>query len=61
MPGKETFELWKQYFRDLLEQTATAYADGATLEQAKKRVSDYLISKCATKFDPKFPQRWAAT
>jgi cyclase len=56
MRGKETFELWKQYFRDLLEQTAAAYADGATLDQAKNRVSDYLISKYATKFDPKFPQ-----
>jgi hypothetical protein len=22
MRGKETFELWKQYFRDLLDQTA---------------------------------------
>jgi hypothetical protein len=38
------------------EQAAAAYAGGATLEQAKKRVSDYLISKYATKFDPKFPQ-----
>jgi glyoxylase-like metal-dependent hydrolase (beta-lactamase superfamily II) len=56
MRGKETFELWKQYFQDLLEQTAAAYAEGATLDQAKKRVSDYLISKYATKFDPKFPQ-----
>ena len=56
MRGKGTFELWKQYFRDLLEQTAAAYADGATPEQAKKRVSDYLISKYATRFDPKFPQ-----
>ena len=56
MRGKETFELWKQYFRDLLEQTAAPYADGATLDQAKNRVSDYLISKYATKFDPKFSQ-----
>ncbi|GAC1668097.1 MAG: MBL fold metallo-hydrolase [Candidatus Acidiferrum sp.] len=56
MRGKQMFELWKQYFRDLLEQTATAYADGATLDQAKKRVSDYLISKYAAKFDPNFPQ-----
>jgi glyoxylase-like metal-dependent hydrolase (beta-lactamase superfamily II) len=56
MRGKETFELWKQYFRDLLEQTAAAYADGATLDQAKNRVCDYLISKYATKFDPKFSQ-----
>src|SRR5256884_9295148 len=42
MRDKQKFELWKQYFRDLLEQTAAAYADGATLDQAKKRVSDYL-------------------
>jgi cyclase len=56
MRGKQTFDLWKQYFRDLLDQTAAAYADGATLEQAKKRVSDYLIAKYAAKFDPRFPQ-----
>jgi cyclase len=56
MRDKQTFELWKQYFRDLLDQTAAAYGDGATLDQAKKRVSDYLVSKYAAKFDPKFPQ-----
>ncbi len=56
MRGKQTFELWKQYFRDLLDQTAAAYADGATLDEAKKRVSEYLISKYAAKFDPKFRQ-----
>jgi cyclase len=56
MRGKQTFDLWKQYFRDLLDQTAAAYADGATLDQAKKRVSDYLIAKYAAKFDPRFPQ-----
>jgi cyclase len=54
--GKQTFGLWKQYFRDLLDQTAAAYAEGATLDQAKKRVSDYLISKYAARFDPKFPR-----
>jgi len=56
MRDKQTFELWQQYFRDLLDQTAAAYADGATLDQAKKRVSDYLVSKYAAKFDPSFPQ-----
>jgi cyclase len=56
MRGKQTFDLWRQYFRDLLDQTAAAYADGATLDQAKKRVSDYLIAKYAAKFDPRFPQ-----
>jgi glyoxylase-like metal-dependent hydrolase (beta-lactamase superfamily II) len=54
MRGKQTFELWKQYFRDLLDQTAAAYAEGSTLDQAKKRVSDSLIAKYAAKFDPKF-------
>ena len=56
MRDKLTFQLWKEYFSDLLDQTAAAYADGATLDQAKKRVSDYLVSKYAAKFDPKFPQ-----
>ncbi|PYU79441.1 MAG: hypothetical protein DMG50_23840 [Acidobacteria bacterium] len=56
MRDKQKFELWKQYFGDLLEQTAAAYADGATLDQAKKRVSDYLISKYADRFDPNFPK-----
>ena len=35
---------------------SVAAADGATLDQAKKRVSDYLIAKYAAKFDPRFPQ-----
>jgi len=38
MRDKRTFELWKQYFRDLLDQTAAAYADGATLDKLKARV-----------------------
>jgi len=28
------FELWKEYFTDLLDQTAAAYAEGATLVEA---------------------------
>jgi hypothetical protein len=41
--------------RDLPEQTAAAYADGATLSKLRSafRLSN---SKYATKFDPKFPQ-----
>jgi cyclase len=56
MRGKQKFELWKQYLSDLLDQTAAAYTNGATLDQAKKQVSDYLVSKYAANFDPKFPQ-----
>jgi cyclase len=55
MRGKQKFELWKQYFRDLLELTTTAYVDGATMEEAKKRVSEYLTVRYADKFDH-FPQ-----
>jgi glyoxylase-like metal-dependent hydrolase (beta-lactamase superfamily II) len=56
MQGKQKFELWKQYFRDLMDHTAAAYGDGTSLEEAKKRVSELLISKYADKFDPNFPR-----
>jgi cyclase len=56
MQGKQKFELWKQYFRDLLDETAQSYARGATLEDAEKQVSQILIPKYAAKFDPAFPQ-----
>jgi len=56
MHGKERFELWKRYFQDLLDQTASAYSQGASLDDAKKTVSEFLIKKYADKFDPAFPQ-----
>src|SRR6266478_4392592 len=56
MHGKQTFELWKQYFGDLMERTAEVYAEGASLEEAKKSVSDFLVKKYADKFDPNFPK-----
>lgn len=55
MHGKETFELWKAYFRDLLDETARVYGSGASLEEAQKQVSATLIAKYASKFDPGFP------
>jgi glyoxylase-like metal-dependent hydrolase (beta-lactamase superfamily II) len=58
MHGKQKFELWKQYFRDLLESTTAAYVEGATMEEAKKRVSEFLTTKYADKFDH-FPQNVA--
>jgi glyoxylase-like metal-dependent hydrolase (beta-lactamase superfamily II) len=60
MHGKEKFELWKQYFQDLMDRTASVYAEGATLDEAKKAVSDFLIKKYADKFDPNFPKSVAA-
>jgi cyclase len=56
MHGKDKFEMWKQYFRDLLDETAQAYGNGASLEDAQKQVSKTLIAKYAAKFDPNFPQ-----
>lgn len=55
--GKGKFELWKQYFGDLLGETARVYSEGVTEEEAEKRVSKLLIPKYASKFDPLFPQR----
>jgi cyclase len=60
MHGKLRFELWKQYFQDLMDRTAAAYAEGAPLDQAQKTVSEFLIRKYADKFDPKFPQNVTA-
>jgi hypothetical protein len=48
--GKEKFELWKQYFRDLLGETAQAYSEGASEEDAEKSVSKLLTAKYAAKF-----------
>jgi len=54
--GKEKFELWKAYFRDLLNETARIYGEGASLEEAQKQVSTILIARYASKFDPNFPR-----
>jgi len=56
MRGKERFELWKLYFHDLLDETAKAYARGASLDDAEKQVSKILVAKYADKFDPSFPK-----
>lgn len=56
MKGKQKFELWKQYFQDLMDQTASAYSSGASLDDAKKKVSAALVAKYAGQFTPAFPQ-----
>jgi glyoxylase-like metal-dependent hydrolase (beta-lactamase superfamily II) len=56
MHDKETFELWKTYFHDLLDDTAQVYSKGASLEEAQKQVSGMLSPKYASRFDPTFPQ-----
>lgn len=52
--GKEMFELWKGYFTDLLRETAEAYSQGATGEQAEKQVAAVLVPKYTPKFGPSF-------
>jgi len=56
MKGKQKFELWKQYFQDLMDQTSAAYAAGASLDEAKKKVSAALVAKYAGQFTATFPQ-----
>jgi glyoxylase-like metal-dependent hydrolase (beta-lactamase superfamily II) len=54
--GKATFALWKQYFADLLAENARAYAGGATLDEARKRVVPILLARYGGKFPPRFSQ-----
>jgi cyclase len=56
MHNKETFELWKQYFRDLMAEAAEAFAQGATLDEARKRLAPALQAKYRDKFPSTFPQ-----
>ena len=56
MKGKQKFELWKQYFGDLMDQTAAAYSLGASLGEAQKKVSAFLVEKYARDFTATFPQ-----
>jgi cyclase len=56
MKGKQKFELWKQYFQDLMDQTAAAYSDGASLAEAQKKVSAALVARYSGDFTATFPQ-----
>jgi len=56
MKGKEKFELWKRYFQDLMDQTAAAYSNGASLDDAKRKVSAWLVATYASQFTATFPQ-----
>lgn len=56
MRGKGQFQMWEQYFRDLLAETAAAYAQGATLEETRQRVAAALVPKYTGKMPATFPQ-----
>jgi len=60
MQGRQKFDLWKEYFSDLLRETAQAYAQGATQEEAEKRVEQWLVAKYADKFYPRSSQNPSA-
>jgi hypothetical protein len=56
MHDKSQFELWKQYFTDLMSETATAFSQGATLDEARQRVAPVLQAKYTGKFPETFPK-----
>ena len=56
MRGKGQFQMWEQYFRDLLSETAAAYAEGASMADTVKRVSTALVPKYSGKMPPTFPK-----
>ncbi len=50
MQDKKKFELWKEYYGDLLRETEQAYTQGATQQEATNRVEHWLFAKYADKF-----------
>lgn len=56
MHDKSTFELWKQYFHDLMAEAAEVFAQGATLDEARKRLLPVMQAKYGSKFPATFPQ-----
>ena len=53
--GKEKLGLWKEYFRDLMAKTESAYATGTTLEDTVKQISARLVEKYRERFGADFP------
>jgi glyoxylase-like metal-dependent hydrolase (beta-lactamase superfamily II) len=60
MHGKETFELWKRYFTDLLGVTADAVAMGKSLAETQNELRPILIEKYGAKFG-EIPNPFAQT
>jgi glyoxylase-like metal-dependent hydrolase (beta-lactamase superfamily II) len=54
LQGKDTLVLWRNYFTDLLSETATAAAQGASLEETKGRIMPALQEKYGTHFPRDF-------
>lgn len=54
---RTAFDLWTQYFRDLLDENAKSYAAGESLDAARKR----LVPMFLQKYGSKFPKRYSET
>jgi glyoxylase-like metal-dependent hydrolase (beta-lactamase superfamily II) len=55
--GKATFELWKQYFNELLAEAAHSYAAGESLDGTRK----HIVPLLSAKYSGKFPKRFSET
>jgi glyoxylase-like metal-dependent hydrolase (beta-lactamase superfamily II) len=55
--GKATFELWKQYFNELIAESSHSYAVGESLDGARTRIVPLLSAK----YGGKFPKRFSET
>lgn len=53
MQDKQKFELWKEYYEDLIRETEQAYTQGATQQEANNRVEHWLFAKYADRFYPR--------
>jgi cyclase len=51
MKGKAIFELWRNYFTDLMSETAQVYARGGTMNDALVQVMKTLQAKYDTRFE----------
>jgi glyoxylase-like metal-dependent hydrolase (beta-lactamase superfamily II) len=56
MHGKATFELWKEYFADLLQAASQSYAQGSSMNDTRKELVPLLLNKYASRFPPRFPE-----
>jgi glyoxylase-like metal-dependent hydrolase (beta-lactamase superfamily II) len=55
--GKATFELWKNYFHDLIVEAAHSYASGDSIDAARKRIAPSMLLE----YRDKFPKRFSDT
>jgi len=55
--GKAIFDLWQQYFTELIAEAGSAYAQGDSLDAARKR----LVPVFTAKYGGQFPKRFSET